>query len=136
MRIFSSKSPKHEPDRCRGLCMATRQLVNSTARTRFGRTMMRSNLRAGCAAIVLLSTPAAAQRSARRVLHASEIAAAGWHRLGDVVAALMPGDMASVDGFNAALTDGRMPFAGLSAAGSPQWMLRIDGQRMPLAVDG
>jgi hypothetical protein len=67
-----------------------------------------------------VTTPAAAQRSARHVARAADIAAGGWHRLGDIVGALMPGNMASVDGFNVMLTDGRMPFAGLSAAGSTE----------------
>jgi hypothetical protein len=116
--------------------MVTRQLVNSAARTIVGRTMMRVSFRAGCAAVILLTTPAAAQRSGRRVVRATDIAAAGWHRLGDIVSALMPGNVASVDGFNAALTASRAPFAGLSAAGSPQWIVRVDGQRIPMAIDG
>jgi hypothetical protein len=98
--------------------------------------MTRAHFHAVCLAAVVLSTPAAAQRSSRRVVRAPDIAAGGWHRLGDVVSALMPGTMASVDGFNAALTNDRLPFAGLSAAGSPQWLIRIDGQRIPVAIDG
>lgn len=90
----------------------------------------------GLLALLSVTTPAAAQRSARRVVRTPEIAAGGWHRLGDVVAALMPGNMASVDGFNAALTGNRLPFAGLSAAGSPGWMVRLDGQRIPVSIDG
>ncbi len=101
-----------------------------------GKTMTRAGLRAGCLALLLISPPAAAQRSSRRVLRAADIATAGWHRLGDVVAALMPGNTASIDGFNASLTDSRLPFAGLSAAGSPDWMVRVDGQRIPVAIDG
>ena len=79
---------------------------------------------------------ASGQSPTRRVVTAAQIAAAGWHRLGDVAAALMPGRMASVDGFNVALTAGRLPFAGLSAMGSPSWVVRVDGQRMPMAIDG
>lgn len=101
-----------------------------------GETMTRAGLRAGCLALLLISTPAAAQRSSRRVLGAADIAAGGWHRLGDVVAALVPGSMATVDGFNALLSENRLPFAGLSAAGSPAWMIRVDGQRIPVAIDG
>ena len=98
--------------------------------------MIRTGIRAGCLAAVLLGSPLVGQPSARRVLHAADIAAGGWHRLGDVVAGMMPGEMASVDGFNVALTNGRIPFAGISAAGSPGWMIRLDGQRVPVAIDG
>src|SRR4051812_7784861 len=79
---------------------------------------------------------AGGQPTTRRVLTGAQITAAGWHRLGDVAAALMPGRIASVDGFNVAMTAGRLPFAGLSAMGSPSWVVRVDGQRMPMAIDG
>lgn len=113
-----------------------RRLVNSGAPTIVAETMTRAGFRAGCLALLLITTPAAAQRSSRRVLRAADIAAGGWHRLGDVVSALTPGNLASIDGFNAMLTDSRLPFSGVSAAGSPDWMVRVDGQRIPVTIDG
>src|SRR5437870_1740277 len=95
-----------------------------------GRTMIRASIGAGCLALVLFGTPAAGQRSGRRVLRGADIAAGGWHRLGDLVSALTPGSVSTVDGFNVSITAGRIPFAGLSAAGSPQWTVRLDGQRI------
>src|ERR1043166_107959 len=95
------------------------------------RFFLRSALLLGLAA-----SPTFAQRPVHRVATAADIAAGGWHRLTDAVGALMPGRLASVDGFNVALTSERLPFAGLSATGSPQWVVRLDGQRMPIAVDG
>src|SRR4051812_32680607 len=86
--------------------------------------------------LALASGTASAQRPTHRVATAADIAAGGWHRLTDVIGVLMPGRVATVDGFNVALTSGRLPFAGLSATASPQWVIRLDGQRMPIAVDG
>src|SRR3954464_7920104 len=88
-------------------------------------------------ALLMLASPAAfGQGPSHRIATAADIAAGGWHRLTDVVGTLMPGRMASIDGFNVALTSGRLPFAGLSATASPQWVVRLHGQRMPIAIDG
>ena len=115
--------------------MTTRWLVNSLPGTSLA-TMMRTGLRAGWLALLLCSTPAAAQRSGRRVLRAADIAAAGWHRLGDIVSALPPGSVATIDGFNHQLTSSRVPFTGTQGATRAAWAVRLDGQRIPVVVDG
>ncbi|MEO5567062.1 MAG: hypothetical protein ABIR92_01130 [Gemmatimonadaceae bacterium] len=97
--------------------------------------MTRHAVRTGTLALLLCTTPVAAQRSARRVIDAAGIAAAGWHRLGDIVSALPPGATASVDGFNHALTSSRVGF--MEASGSTaSWRVRLDGQTMPVSVAG
>lgn len=104
--------------------------------------MMRMRLRAGLLGLLLCSTPAAGQRcpscgesSSRRVFDAAAIAARAWHHLGDIVEALPPGSSASVDGFNASLTGSRIGFMEASGSTLP-WMIRLDGQPMPMTIGG
>lgn len=107
------------------------RLVNSMLWTSLA-AMTRDTLRASMFALLLCSTPLAGQR---RVIDAVGIANAGWHRVGEIVSALPPGTTASVDGFNHALTGSRVGFmeASRSTAG---WMVRLDGQTMPVSVAG
>jgi hypothetical protein len=97
--------------------------------------MTRPAFRAALFALALSTTPAGAQRSARRVVDASGIAAAGWHHLSDIVDALPPGSAASTDGFNYMLSGSRIGFVEASASGA-RWMVRLDGQAMPVAFEG
>jgi hypothetical protein len=110
------------------------RLVNLKRRTSLG-VMLRFIRRAGPLVLLLLSTPVAAQRSARRVIDARAIAAAGWHRLGDIVSALPPGAVASVDGFNSEISGSRLGFQEASGIRA-MWMVRLDGQPMPMQLDG
>jgi hypothetical protein len=98
--------------------------------------MMRAVRRAGILLLLLFSaTPVAGQRSSRRVIDRRAIAAAGWHRLGDVVAALPPGSTASIDGFNHELRGSRLGFAATTQV-QATWLVRLDGQVMPMQVGG
>lgn len=97
--------------------------------------MTRCHFRAAIALLLLSPTPLAAQRSDRRVIDAAGIAAAGWHRIGDIVAALPPGTVASVDGFNHDLTGSRIGFME-SPSVRATWIVRLDGQVMPMAIGG
>ena len=97
--------------------------------------MLRIAPRAGTLLLVLCSTPLAGQGSSRRVIDAAAIARAGWHRLGDVATALPPGATSSVDGFNHELSGSRLGF--ISTTGSlPTWLVRLDGQQMPMRIAG
>jgi hypothetical protein len=88
------------------------------------------------AAILLLSaTPLAAQRSDRRVLDRAAIARAGWHRLGDIANALPPGSTASLEGFNHELRGSRVGFSQTNDV-SATWLVRLNGQVMPMQVGG
>ena len=91
--------------------------------------------RAGLLVLLFLATPLAAQRSARRVIDASAIAAAGWHRLGDIVHALPPGAAASIDGFNHEMSGSRLGFHESSGTRA-MWTVRLDGQPTPMQIDG
>ena len=97
--------------------------------------MLRIARRAGMLVLLFSSTPLAAQRSARRVLGTAEIAAAGWHRLGEIAAALPPGASASVDGFNSELSGSRLGFFE-TTGNTASWIVRLDGQVMPMRVGG
>jgi hypothetical protein len=88
------------------------------------------------AAILLLSaTPLHAQRSDRRVLDRAAIARLGWHRLGEIANALPPGSVASIDGFNSELRGSRLGFSQTNDV-SATWIVRLDGQLMPMRVGG
>ena len=91
--------------------------------------------RAGLLALLFIATPLAAQRSARRVIDAAAIAAAGWHRLGDIVNALPPGSAASIDGFNHEMSGSRLGFHESSGTRA-MWTVRLDGQPTPMQIDG
>jgi hypothetical protein len=97
--------------------------------------MTRCPFRAAIVVLLLCSTPLGAQRSDRRVIDAAGIAAAGWHRIGDIAAALPPGTAASADGFNYDLTASRLGFMESSRARA-SWIVRVDGQAMPMAIGG
>jgi hypothetical protein len=85
------------------------------------------------ALLLACSTPVAAQRY--RVIDAAAIAAAGWHRLGDIAAALPPGSTASIDGFNHNMTGSRVGFSSANSA-AVAWVVRVDGQMMPVNLRG
>jgi hypothetical protein len=98
--------------------------------------MMRAVRRAGTLLLLLSSaTPLAAQRSSRRIIDRRAIAAAGWHRVGDIVAALPPGSTASIDGFNHELRGSRLGFFATTQT-QATWLVRLDGQVMPMQVGG
>lgn len=98
--------------------------------------MRHTVLGAGLLGLLLLSTtPLAAQRSSRRVVDAAGIAAAGWHHLGDIVDALPTGSVATTDGFNHQLTGSRVGFIEAGASNA-RWMVRLDGQVMPVNIEG
>lgn len=97
--------------------------------------MRHTLLGAGLLGLLLSTTPLDAQRSGRRMVDAAGIAAAGWHRLGDIVDALPTGTVATTDGFNHQLTGSRVGF--VDAGGSnARWMVRLDGQVMPVNIEG
>ena len=87
------------------------------------------------ALLLLSATPLAAQRSARRVLDRAAITAAGWHRVGDIAAALPPGAAASLDGFNYELRGSRLGFFQTTEVRAT-WLVRLDGQTMPMQLGG
>jgi hypothetical protein len=79
----------------------------------------------------LLSTtqPAEAQHSTRRVWRQRDIEVAGWHRVGDIAAALPTGTASSIDGFtnyfgSMSVT---VPESDVTAA---SWIIRLDGARL------
>lgn len=85
--------------------------------------MARYASRAGVLVVLACTTPLGAQRS--RVIDSAGIAAAGWHRLGDIALALPLGTTATIDGFNYALTGSRQGFSRANSAGV-SWMVRVD----------
>ena len=85
--------------------------------------------------LLLSTTPIGAQRSSRRVVDAAGIAAAGWHHLGDIVDALPTGSVATTDGFNHQLTGSRVGFVEAGTTNA-RWMVRLDGQVMPVNIEG
>jgi hypothetical protein len=87
-------------------------------------------------AVALYATPVAAQRSGHRVWRREDIAARGWHRLGDIVAALPPGTAGSIDGFNWQLGSMSVPMPESRPSGPAPWLLRIDGARVAVDVNG
>src|SRR5438128_621767 len=97
--------------------------------------MIRSCGRVPAVCLLLFATPLIAQRSERRVIDRAEIADAGWHRLGDIIAALPPGSTASIDGFNHELRGSRLGFF-QSTHVVASWLVRLDGQLMPMQVGG
>src|SRR3954454_2341501 len=97
--------------------------------------MKRVSGHVSAASLLLFATPLAAQRSEHRVLDRAAIAAAGWHRLGDMVAALPPGSAASIDGFNHELRGSRLGFFQTTQV-TASWLVRLDGQLMPMQVGG
>jgi hypothetical protein len=97
--------------------------------------MIRFRGRATIAMLLIFATPLAGQRSDRRVLDRSAIAAAGWHRLGDIVAALPPGASASVDGFNHELRGSRLGFFATTQV-TTSWVVRLNGQLVPMQIGG
>jgi hypothetical protein len=90
---------------------------------------------ASAALLLLFATPVVAQRSDHRVLDRAAIARAGWHRLGDLVGALPPGSTASVEGFNNELRGSRVGFLQTNGV-TASWIVRLDGQPVPLQVGG
>ena len=110
------------------------RLVNSMPRTSLAR-MMRSAGRVGACALLCFATPLIGQRSDRRLIDRGAIAAAGWHRLGDLIAALPPGSTASVDGFNHEMRGSRIGFAATNGV-SATWLIRLDGQVVPISIGG
>jgi hypothetical protein len=93
---------------------------------------------AGCRGLFVLlccATPLVAQRSTRRVIDRAGIAAAGWHRVGEVVDALPPGSTASVEGFNSEIRGSRLGFFETTEVRA-SWLVRLNGQPMPMHVAG
>jgi hypothetical protein len=117
-----------------GIVPSAGRLVNSMGWTSLA-MMLRFVRHAGPLLLLLCSTPLAAQRSARRVIDAAAIAAAGWHHLGDIAAALPPGSIASVDGFNYELSGSRQGFSETTGARAT-WLIRLDGQEVPTRLAG
>jgi hypothetical protein len=76
-----------------------------------------------------------AQRSTRRVIDRAGIAAAGWHRVGEIVDALPPGSTASVEGFNHEMRGSRLGFFETTQV-QASWLVRLDGQTMPMQIGG
>ncbi|HET9424118.1 MAG TPA: hypothetical protein VFO55_02005 [Gemmatimonadaceae bacterium] len=97
--------------------------------------MTRIAMSVGLLALLIWPTPLSGQRSARRVIDAAGIAAAGWHHLADIASALPPGGTATVDGFNHAMTSSRTGFVEASGS-SARWSVRLDGQSMPVSLEG
>lgn len=89
----------------------------------------------GLCTLLLCATPLVAQRSTRRVIDRAGIAAAGWHRVGEVVDALPPGSTASVEGFNSEIRGSRLGFFETTEVRA-SWLVRLDGQPMPMQVAG
>src|SRR3954468_16643837 len=90
---------------------------------------------ASVAMLVLSATPLAAQRSGRHVIDRASIADAGWHRLGEIVSALPPGSTASIEGFNHELRGSRLGFFQTTQVAAT-WLVRLDGQIMPIDIGG
>ncbi len=86
--------------------------------------------------VLLSATPALAQRSGQRTWRREDIAARGWHRLGDIVAALPPGTAGSIDGFNWQLGSMSVPMPESRSSGPSAWLFRIDGARIPVDING
>jgi hypothetical protein len=97
--------------------------------------MIRFGGGASAAVLLLSATPLAAQRSGHRVLDRAAIAAAGWHRMGDIAAALPAGSTASIDGFNHELRGSRLGFFQTTQV-TATWLVRLDGQPMPMRIGG
>src|SRR3954465_1431357 len=87
------------------------------------------------ASLLLIATPLGPQRSAHRLIDRAAIAAAGWHRLGDIASALPPGAAASVEGFNHELRGSRLGFFQTTQV-TASWIVRLDGQSMPMQIGG
>jgi hypothetical protein len=90
---------------------------------------------ASAVSLLLFATPLLAQRSEHRVIDRAAIAVAGWHRLGDIVAALPPGSAASIDGFNHELRGSRLGFFQTTQV-TATWLVRLDGQIIPVQIGG
>jgi TonB-dependent Receptor Plug Domain. len=103
--------------------MATRFSALSVARTAL--------LIAGISA----SAPGQSER-ATSTIDRARIDAAGWNRLTELLEGATGWSLSSVDGFTFAASPDRLPAAGISAPGAPEWLVLVDGQPVPTNVLG
>lgn len=77
-----------------------------------------------------------ASAPASRVLTRKDIEAAGWHRLAELLEGATGTSRFSVDGFTYGVAGDRLPPAGISAESAPEWLVLVDGVRVPVSAFG
>ena len=80
-----------------------------------------------------LATPVRAQTT---VVRRIDIERAGWNRVSEILDGAVGWGRASVDGFSYSASPDHLPAAGESAPSMPEWIVMIDGQRVPTNLFG
>jgi len=79
---------------------------------------------------------AKAQVAGPLVIHRREIQAAGWGRVSELVQGAAGWQSSDVEGFDATASADGLPPAGESAPGAAEWIVLVDGQRVPTNLFG
>lgn len=87
-------------------------------------------------ALAMAAQSAVAQSAGTLVIHRREIQAAGWGRVSEIVQGIPGWQSTDVEGFDATASSDGLPPAGASAPGAPEWMVLVDGQRIPTNLFG
>jgi hypothetical protein len=85
--------------------------------------------------VLSIARTADAQHSSRRVWRQRDIEVAGWHRVGDIAAALPAGTASSIDGLTGYFGSMSVPIP-QSDVTAATWIVRLDGARLAGDVRG
>jgi hypothetical protein len=90
------------------------------------------------AAILSLSVGATTRAALAQtvVVRRADIERAGWNRVTEILDGAVGWARASVDGFAYAASPDRLPAVGESGPSTPQWIVVVDGQRVPASLFG
>src|SRR5215216_5658170 len=80
---------------------------------------------------ILLLCPTQLTIQAQTVVRRADIERAGWNRVTEILEGAVGWGRASVDGFTFAASPDHLPAAGESPPGTAEWLVLVDGQRVP-----
>jgi hypothetical protein len=83
-----------------------------------------------------LCAGAQAQRLDGVVIRRAQLQVAGWQRLSEILDGAVGWSRASTDALTYSASPDRLPSVGVSAPGAPEWLVFIDGMRIPTSLFG
>jgi len=86
--------------------------------------------------LALLSVRASSIPAQTTVVRRADIERAGWNRVSEILDGAVGWGRASVDGFNYSASPDHLPAAGESAPSMPEWIVLVNGQRVPTNLFG
>jgi hypothetical protein len=86
--------------------------------------------------LALLGARATSMSAQTTVVRRADIERAGWNRVSEILDAAVGWGRASVDGFNYSASPDHLPATGESAPSMPDWIVLVNGQRVPTNLFG